>query len=124
MKISKEKWNLLSQQEQEILKKLNIFPPTEKVVKTEKSYVMGSYFFCGLCEEEHVVFWKMSPVMKDGILGWKGKKLKVSKFILVRNTMEKLVTRCRNCEKNLMVLSKEELISKLLKTTTCILKED
>jgi len=116
-KIPEGKWNGLSEQEQEILSVLGFKIAKEKPAprRKEKSFILGVYVNCLLCEKEHSTKWKMKPVVRDGVLFWQGSPLKGdTSRVLVRKVEIRNQPTCKHCLRELSKMSSETLAKKLI----------
>ena len=128
LRISVEKWSLLSKQEKELAKQLGFKPPAidqkrlkgeqeekEKRVAPLKPYVLGYIETCKLCGSVHIKLYKMEPAKKGEIpylvsceLTENGHEVKPDKWGARASLF------CSACPSMLRLLTKDELITKLI----------
>ena len=128
LRISVEKWSALSREEKELAKQLGFKPPAidkkrlkgeieekEKRVAPLKPYILGYIETCKLCGSVHVKAYRMEPAKKGEIpylisceLSENGNEIKPDKWG-ARSSLF-----CSTCPSMLRLLTKDELIAKLI----------
>ena len=131
LRISAAKWALLSTEEKALAKQLGFKPPTsdqkrvqeerterEKKVTPLKPYILGYIESCKLCGSVHIKLYKMEPAQKGEIpyliaceLTENGREVKPDKWGARASLF------CSTCPAMLRLLTKDELIQKLI---TCV----